>query len=114
MCLQYRANTFPNAMPGDKHIRFLFAWLGLACYYRGQGGKKRMTLTLKPFASLRTGLIGPGRVFQYGVVGGERGMSIANMGLRRGWQIYRWDGLGWKGSYKTAEEDKNNDYRRNV
>jgi hypothetical protein len=63
-----------------------------------------MALTLKPFASLRTDLVGPGRVFQYGVLGAEQGISIANMGWRHGWQIYRWDGLGWRGSYKTAEE----------
>jgi hypothetical protein len=31
-------------------------------------------------------------------------MSIANMGWRHGWQIYCWDGLGWRVSYKTAEE----------
>ena len=64
-----------------------------------------MALALKPFASLRTGLgAGSGRVFQYSVVDGEQGMSIADRGLRRGWQIYRWDGLAWRGSYKTAEE----------
>jgi hypothetical protein len=62
-----------------------------------------MVLTLKPFASIRTGFVGPGRVFQYDVCGGEQGISIADMGFRR-WQIYRWDGLGWRGSYKTAEE----------
>lgn len=63
-----------------------------------------MALALKPFASLRTGLIaGPGRVFQYSVVGGEEEVSIADMGWQR-WQIYRWDGLGWRGSYNTAEE----------
>lgn len=63
-----------------------------------------MVLTLKPFASLRTELIGAGRLFQHGVLGAEQGVSIANMGWRHGWQIYRWDGLGWRGSYKTPEE----------
>ena len=64
-----------------------------------------MAPTLKPFASLRSGLIaGAGRVFQYSVVGGEQGMSIADMGWRRGWQIYRWDGLGWRGNYKTVKD----------
>jgi hypothetical protein len=33
---------------------------------------KRMALTLKPYASLRTGFAGPGRVFQYDVLGGEQ------------------------------------------
>jgi hypothetical protein len=64
-----------------------------------------MALTLRPYASIRTGFAeGSGRVFQYGVRGGEQGTSIADRGWRRGWQIYRWDGLGWRGSYKTAEE----------
>jgi hypothetical protein len=62
-----------------------------------------MALTLKPFASVRTGFAGPGRVFQYSVLGGEQGLSIAHMGWH-GWQIYRWDGLGWRGNFKTAEE----------
>jgi hypothetical protein len=65
--------------------------------------RNAMSLTLKPFASLRTGLVGPSRVFQYTVVGDEQGMSIAHMGWR-GWQIYRWDGLGWRGSYQSADE----------
>jgi hypothetical protein len=63
-----------------------------------------MALLLKPFASLRTDSLGRGRIFQYAVLGAEQGVSIANMGWRHGWQIYRWDGLGWRGSYKTAEE----------
>ena len=64
-----------------------------------------MALTLKPYASLRTDfVVGSGRIFQYGVLGGERGISIADMGRRGGWKVYRWDGLGWRGSYKTAEE----------
>jgi hypothetical protein len=63
-----------------------------------------MVLTLKPFASLRTGFVGPGRVFQYDVLGGEHGISIADMGWWHGWQIYRWDGQGWRGNYKTAED----------
>jgi hypothetical protein len=68
------------------------------------GGVNTLALTLKPYASIRTGFVGPGRVFQYDVLGGEPGISIANMGWRHDWQIYRWDGLGWRGSYKTAEE----------
>jgi hypothetical protein len=63
-----------------------------------------MKLALKPYASLRRDFAGPGRVFQYTVMGGERGISIADMGWRRGWQLYRWDGLGWRGSYKSAGE----------
>jgi hypothetical protein len=63
-----------------------------------------MPLMLRPYASLRTDLLGPGRVFQYDVLGGEQGVSIANTGWRHGWQIYRWDDRGWRGSYKTAEE----------
>jgi hypothetical protein len=63
-------------------------------------------LTLKPFASLRTGLVpGPGRVFQYTVLGAdEPGISIAEMGGHGCWQIYRWDGRGWTGNYKTAQD----------
>jgi hypothetical protein len=64
--------------------------------------RNAMPLTLKPFASLGTSLTGPGRVFQYTVVGGEQDMLIAHMGWQ-GWQIYRWDGLGWRGSYKSAD-----------
>jgi hypothetical protein len=63
-----------------------------------------MALTLKPWASIRTSLVGPGRIFQYAVLGREQEISIADMGRLRGWQIYRWDGIGWRGSYKTAEE----------
>jgi hypothetical protein len=64
-----------------------------------------MALTLRPHASLRTDLgAGLGRVFQYTVLGAELGISIANMGWRDGWQVYRWDGRGWRGSYKTAED----------
>ena len=64
-----------------------------------------MALTLRPYASMRTDLAaGSGLDFQYGVRGGEQGISIADRGWRRGWQIYRWDSLGWRGSYKTAEE----------
>lgn len=59
---------------------------------------------MRVHASVRTSLVGPGRVFHYTVLGAEQGISIANTGWRRGWQIYRWDGLGWRGSYKTAEE----------
>jgi hypothetical protein len=63
-----------------------------------------MSLTLRAHASVRTGLVGSGRVFHYTVLGAEQGISIANTGWRTGWQIYRWDGLGWRESYKTAEE----------
>jgi hypothetical protein len=57
-----------------------------------------MTLTLSVQASMA------GRVFHYNVRGLEQGVSIAITGRRNGWQIYRWDGLGWRGDYSSAEE----------
>src|SRR5260370_37195073 len=79
-------------------VRFFFAYGNMSAR------RNAMPLTLKPFASLRTSLAGSWRVFQYTVVGDEQGMSIAHMGWLRGWQFYRWDGLGWRGSYKSADE----------
>jgi hypothetical protein len=68
------------------------------CLTLGTKGEAKMTLTMSVQSSMA------GRVFHYNVRGLERGVSIAITGRRSGWQIYRWDGLGWRGHYSSAEE----------